>query len=61
MWEYSLAPSHKKKFEFLSGVKENNFLTFPEFGMTSKNNYNSNLKNLLEFRNMLERLENDFL
>ena len=35
--------------------------SFPEFGMTSKNNYNSNLKNLLGFRNMLEKLENYFL
>ena len=33
---------------------------FPEFGVINKNNCNSNLKNLLGFRNMLEKLENIF-
>ena len=34
--------------------------SFPEFGIIDKNNYNSNLKKLLGFRNMLEKLENYF-
>ena len=34
--------------------------SFPEFGVINKNNCNSNLKNLLGFRNMLEKLENIF-
>ena len=34
---------------------------FPEFGVIDKNNYNINLKKLLGFRNMQEKLENYFI
>ena len=33
---------------------------FLEFGVINKNNYNSNSKNSLGFRNLLEKLENNF-